>query len=57
MRKDKGKKVPDSGTDRNKSDRREFNSEGNGDGFSKAKFALEEKTSVSVDERLRRSTR
>ena len=43
-RKEKGKKkVSDSGTDRNESDRRESDSEGTGDGSSKAMSASAEK--------------
>ena len=57
-RKDKGKKkVSDSGTDRNESDRRESDSEGTGDGSSKVKSTSTEKASSSANERLRRSTR
>ena len=56
-RKMKGKKkVSDSGTDRNESDRREFDSEGIGDGCSKVKSASAKKASTSANERLRRST-
>ena len=56
--KEKGKKkVSDSGTDRNESDRRESDSEGNGDGSSKVKFVSTEKASTSANVRLRRSTR
>ena len=53
-RKEKGeKKVLDSGTDRNESDRREFDSEGTGDGSSKVKSASTEKASTSANESLR----
>ena len=56
-RKDKGKKkLLDYGTDRNKSDRPESDSEDSGDGSSRAKFALAEKASTSANEKLRRST-
>ena len=48
----KGKKVSDSGTDRNESD-----SEGTGDGSSKMKTVSTEKASTSANNRLRRSTR
>ena len=49
--------MSDSGTDRNESDRRESDSEGNDDGSSKAKSALADRTSTSANEPLRRSTR
>ena len=56
--KEKGKKkVSDSGTDRNDSDRRESDSEGTGDGSSKVKSASTEKASKSANVKLRRSTR
>ena len=52
-RKEKGKKkVSDSGTDGNESDRRESDSEGTGDGSSKAKSASAEKVSTSANDRL-----
>ena len=56
-RKEKGKKVSDSGMDRNESDQRESDSKGTGDGSSKVKSASTEKASTSANERLRRSTR
>ena len=57
-RKEKGKrKVLDSGTDKNESDRRESDSEGTGDGSSKMKSASTEKASTSANERLCGSSR
>ena len=56
--KEKGKKkVSDSSTDRNESDRCEFESEGTGDRSSKVKSASTEKASTTANERLRRSSR
>ena len=56
--KEKGKKrVSDSGTERNESDRRESDSKENGDGTSNLKSVSTENTSTSANERLRRSTR
>ena len=49
--KEKGKKrVSDTGTDRDESDRREPDSEDSGDGSSKAKSASTEKASTSTNE-------
>ena len=57
-RKEKGKrKVSDSGTLRNESDRPESDSEGTGVWSSKVKSASTEKASTSANVRLRRSTR
>ena len=53
-RKEKGKKkMPDYNTERDESDRGEFNSEKSEDGPSKVKSASDRKASTSANEKLR----